>query len=245
MKLLDLTGQTALVTGASQGLGAAIARTLAALGAQVVGWDRHPPAAAADAPPGVRFEQVDVTDAQAAASAAAALQAQGVGLDILVNNAGIQGLTAPIAQQDDETWARVIDVNLTAVFRICRSFAPHMQARGRGRIINIASVAGLRGVAGAVAYSASKGGVLALSRALAKELVASGVTVNCAAPGLAETPLQSQMDAAYVERIARRIPMGRLCQPDDVAATVAWIASPACGYTTGAVFDVSGGRLAD
>jgi len=243
MNLLDLSGKTALVTGASQGLGAAIARTLAALGAQVVGWDRSLPAEGDAAPAGIRLEQVDLTDGQALAHAAAALLARGAGIDILVNNAGIQGLTATIEHQDDETWARVIDVNLTTVFRMCRIFAPHMQQRCGGRIINIASVAGLRGVAGAVAYSASKGGVLALSQALAKELVASGVTVNCVAPGLADTPLQQQMDTAYIERIASRIPMGRLCQPGEVAATVAWIASPACSYTTGAVFDVSGGRL--
>lgn len=241
MNLLDLSGKTALVTGASQGFGAAITRTLAALGAQVIGWDRSLPAEGAGMLRGVRLEQVDVTNMQATMRAADTLLADGAGVDILVNNAGIQGLTAPIAQQNDATWAQVIDVNLTAVFRLCRIFAPRMQQREAGRIINIASVAGLRGVAGAVAYSASKGGVIALSRALAKELVASGVTVNCVAPGLADTPMQQQMDTAYLERIASRIPMGRMCQPEEVAATVAWIASPACSYTTGAVFDVSGG----
>ena len=240
MSLLDLTGKTALVTGAGQGMGAAIARTLASQGARVVGWDRSLPAD----DQGLRLAQVDVTDATALTQAAQALMDDG-GVDILVNNAGIQGRTAPIEAQDDETWARVIEINLSAVFRLCRIFAPHMRHRGSGRIINIASTAGLRGVAGAAAYSASKGGVLALSRALAKELVGCGVTVNCVAPGLAQTPLQSQMDAAYIARIAARLPMGRPCQPEEVAATVAWIASPACSYTTGAVFDLSGGRLAD
>ncbi|WP_431273904.1 SDR family NAD(P)-dependent oxidoreductase [Variovorax ureilyticus] len=241
MNLLDLSGRTALVTGAAQGFGAAISNMLAAHGARVIGWDLK--VAQNEAFRGNRLEQVDVATSSSLNRATRALLMEEPKLDILVNNAGVQGHISPIDQQSDQTWERVLAINLTAVFRLCRTFAPHMQSHGYGRIINIASVAGLRGVADAAAYSAAKGGVIALSKALAKEVVGSGVTVNCVAPGLADTPMQKQMEPSYLERISRSLPMGRPCRADEVAATVTWIASPSCTYTTGAVFDVSGGRL--
>lgn len=231
------------VTGAARGIGAAIAVELASQGAQVVGWDQT---ASADYPENVAskicLHQVDLTDKVALKSAAASLFEQGP-LDILVNNAGIQGATSPIGEQDDDTWSKVISINLTAVFRVSRLIAPKMQARGYGRIVNVASTAGLRGVPNAVSYSASKGGVIALTMALAKELFTAGVTVNCVAPGLIETDLLSQMSQDYIDSIVAKMPMGRMGQPQEVAAMVAWAASPACSFTTGAVFDVSGGRL--
>lgn len=240
----DLEDRTSLVTGGARGIGAAIAVALARRGARVTVWDRDDasgyPAEVADA---IEARRVDVRDgSQILEEGARALARTGT-LDILVNNAGIQGRTAPIGQQDDETWERVISVNLTAVFKTCRYFAPVMQRAGGGRIVNIASYAGLHGTQNATAYSASKGGVISLSRALAKELMTSGVTVNCVAPGLIETDLLDQMDRDYIETIVAKMPMGRMGTADEVAATVGWIVSPACSFTSGGVFDVTGGRL--
>lgn len=163
--------------------------------------------------------------------------------DILVNNAGIQGPTVPIDDHERSAWDRVIAVNLTSVFAVTKIFVPDMRKRKSGRIINIASAAGLRGLADGCAYGASKAGVIGLTMGLSKELVGDQITVNCVAPALIDTDLKLQMSAEFIEKAADRVPMKRLGRPEEVAATVAWIATPACSFTTGAVFDVAGGRL--
>lgn len=242
----DLIGQTALVTGAAGGIGLAIAATLAARGAQIVAWDRATAKVAALGLGADQFEcgDFDLTDRKEVAARCGELFARRGVPDILINNAGISGPTLPIEEQTDIDWDRVIDINLTSVFSLCREFAPAMRKKGYGRIVNIASAAGVRGLANGCAYGASKAGLIGFSMGLAKELQTDGVTVNCIAPALIDTELQAQMTDAFRAAAASRIPMGRLGLSSEVAEMVAWVASPACSFTTGAVFDVSGGRLA-
>ncbi|MBZ6078727.1 SDR family NAD(P)-dependent oxidoreductase [Microvirga puerhi] len=243
--LLDrysLKGQTAVVTGGAKGIGAAIVREFLSLGCRVIVWDMD--VSTLETIPG-RLEgiRVDVTN-QAALEEAKVRTEELIGTpDILVNNAGIQGPTVPLEQYDLASWNRVIAVNLTSVFSICKLFVLGMRERKSGRIINIASVAGIRGLTDGSAYGASKAGVIGLSIGLSKEVVEDGITVNCVAPALIDTDLQLQMSADFIKQSAQRIPMKRLGKAEEVAATVAWIAMPACSFTTGAVFDVAGGRL--
>jgi 3-oxoacyl-[acyl-carrier protein] reductase len=237
-----LTGQTAVVTGGAKGIGAAIAREFLSLGCRVVVWDLD---VSAVEPIAGRLEsiRVNVTD-QADLEAAMRETASRIGTpDILVNNAGIQGPTVPIDDHTLSDWNRVIAVNLTSVFTVTKLFVPAMRKRKSRRIINIASAAGLRGLADGAAYGASTAGVIGLTMGLSKELVRDGITVNCVAPALVDTDLKLQMSAEFIEKAADRVPMKRLGRPEEVAATVAWIATPACSFTTGAVFDVAGGRL--
>lgn len=239
----SLHGQTALVTGGARGIGAAIVSELTSLGCRVVIWDRDIGAAESCASGNVSALKVDVTN-PALAAAAAQETRDLIGIpDIVVNNAGIQGPTVQIADYDHASWERVLAVNLTAVFTVCKLFAPAMKERGSGRIINIASAAGVRGLANGCAYGSSKAAVIGFTLGLSKELVESGVTVNCVAPAIIETELQLQMTPEFIAQAASRVPMKRLGRAEEVAATVAWIASPACSFTTGAVFDVAGGRL--
>lgn len=238
----SLSKQTAVVTGGAKGIGAAIVHELMALGCRVVVWDRD--VSAVEPRPGkLDAIAVDVTS-QAAIEAAEAQTASLIGTpDILVNNAGIQGPTVPLQDYERTAWEQVIAVNLTAVYAVSKIFVPGMKKRKSGRIINIASVAGIRGLTDGSAYGASKAGVIGFSIGLSKELVADGISVNCVAPALIDTDLKLQMSADFIQKSADRIPMGRLGKAEEVAATVAWIATPACSFTTGAVFDVAGGRL--
>ncbi|NML46400.1 SDR family oxidoreductase [Ramlibacter sp. G-1-2-2] len=239
-------GRVAIVTGAAGGIGLAIVDQLLADGATVLAWDPeatklagHPEAATGRLLP----RSVDVTDSAAVERELVRADAMEGGLAILVNNAGIAGATRPASEYQRSEWDRVIALNLTSVFEICRRAAPAMAARGYGRVVNISSVGGLRGIADAAAYSASKAGLIGLTQSLAKEYIRSGITFNCVAPALIETPLLAQMTPQFAEAMRSRIPMGRAGAPQEVAAMVGWIASPACSFTTGAVFDVSGGRL--
>jgi len=163
-------------------------------------------------------------------------------VDILVNNAGINGPVAPSWEYPPEAWERVLAVNLSGVFHGCRAAIPHMRARRQGRIVNIASIAGKEGVQFIAGYSAAKGGVIALTKAIAKELAQDGVLVNCVAPAMVETGLQAQMTPEHVAASRAKIPMGRFLQVEEVAAMVAWIAGPECSFTTGFTFDLTGGR---
>ena len=238
----SLSNQTAIVTGGAKGIGAAIVRELMALGCRVVVWDQD--VSIVETMPGkLDAIAVDVT-CQEAIEAAEAQTAQLIGTpDILVNNAGIQGPTVPLQDYERSAWDRVIAVNLTAVYAVTKVFVPGMKKRKSGRIINIASVAGIRGLTDGSAYGASKAGVIGFSVGLSKELVADGISVNCVAPALIDTDLKLQMSADFIQKATDRVPMGRLGKAEEVAATVAWIATPACSFTTGAVFDVAGGRL--
>jgi 3-oxoacyl-[acyl-carrier protein] reductase len=239
-----LDGQTAIVTGAARGIGRAIARLLAERGCRVVVWDRDlaPLADGSDAFVPAHAAQVDVADHGAVAKAFDDAVARFGRVEILVNNAGINGPIAPSWDYPLEDWDRVVAIDMTAVFYASRQAAKHMRANGYGRIVTIASIAGKEGVPYIAAYSAAKAGVIGFSKALAKELTDCGVTVNCIAPALTETDLLKGMTDDHIARMKAKIPMGRLVQVDEIAEMAAWIASPACSFTTGVVFDITGGR---
>lgn len=230
MNRLDFTGRTAIVTGAAQGIGAAIARRLEQSGAKVRVWDL-------DATP-----RVDVSDLAAVESAVKRSLAELGKIDVLVNNAGIAGRNTPTVDYPVEEWERVLRVNLTSQFLCCRAVAPHMVKAGYGRIVNIASVAGKEGNPNAVAYSASKAGVISLTKSLGKELARTGVLVNCITPAAAKTAIFDQMTQAHIDYMLSKIPMGRFVEVDEIAALACWLASSDCSFSTGAVFDISGGR---
>jgi 3-oxoacyl-[acyl-carrier protein] reductase len=235
MNKLDFAGRTAVVTGGAQGIGAAIVKRLEASGAKVAIWDVN--GRDLDGKPGV-----DVTDAAAVEAAArSALKAMGK-IDVLVNNAGIAGKNAPTVDYPIEEWERVIRVNLTSQFLCCRAVAPHMVKAGYGRIVNIASIAGKEGNPNAVAYSASKAGVISLTKSLGKELAQTGVLVNCVTPAAAKTAIFDQMTEQHIQYMLSKIPMNRFVNVDEIAALVCWLASEDCSFSTGAVFDISGGR---
>lgn len=239
MNRIDLAGRRAVVTGGAQGLGRAIAGRLAISGAAVEIWDiQDGPAQAAAAEIGGAARAVDLCDDEAVARAARAAGA----VDILVNNAGITGGNAPTWQLDPAVWRKVMEVNLTAPFVTCRALVPGMIARGYGRIVNIASVAGKEGNPNAAHYSASKAGVIALTKSLGKELAETGVLVNCVTPAAARTPIFDQMSQEHIDYMLSKIPMKRFLEPAEAAALVAWLASEDCAFSTGAVFDLSGGR---
>jgi 2-dehydro-3-deoxy-L-rhamnonate dehydrogenase (NAD+) len=233
-------GRTAIVTGGVSGIGAGIAERLAAEGARVSLWDHDAAALGkADAP---HKATVDVTDA-AAVQRAADETAQALGkIDILIACAGITGPNATVWEYPVEQWDRVIDVNLNGVFYCNRAVVPHMQRNGYGRIVNIASIAGKEGNPNAAAYSASKAGVIGLTKSLGKELATSEIRVNCVTPAAVRTPIFDQMTQQQVDWMLSKIPIGRFGGIDEVASLVCWLASEECSFSTGAVFDVSGGR---
>ena len=226
MHKLDVAGRNAVVTGGVTGIGAAIVKRLKASGAEVTVWDL-------DGSP-----RVDVSDP---ASIASALEKLGK-VDILVNNAGIAGKNVPTVDYPIEEWERVLRVNLTSQFLCCRAVAPRMVKAKYGRIVNIASIAGKEGNPNAVAYSASKAGVISLTKSLGKELAQAGVLVNCVTPAAAKTAIFDQMTKQHIDYMLSKIPMARFVEVDEIAALACWLASGDCSFSTGAVFDISGGR---
>ena len=239
------TGKTALVTGAARGIGLAIATRLAADGLRVALLDLDKTtveAAAAGIGAGALALAADVTRAAEVEAAIARLEREWGRLDVLVNNAGITGRSFPIWELTDEDWQRVIDVDLTAVFLCCRAAVKLMLRQGSGRIVNIASIAGKEGNPTLVPYSSAKVGVIGLTKALAKEVATRGILVNAVAPAVIGTELLAQMERSTVDLLISKIPMGRVGTPDEVAALVAWLASDQCTFSTGAVYDLSGGR---
>ena len=226
MNKLDFADRHAVVTGGAQGIGAAIVKRLKSSGAEVTVWDL-------DGSP-----KVDVSDA---ASIQKALEKTGK-IDILVNNAGIAGMNKPTIDYPIEEWERVLRINLTSQFLCCRAVAPRMVKAGYGRIVNIASIAGKEGNPNAVAYSASKAGVISLTKSLGKELAQSGVLVNCVTPAAAKTAIFDQMTESHINYMLSKIPMNRFVNVDEVASLVCWLASEDCSFSTGGVFDISGGR---
>jgi len=240
---LDLKGRHAVVTGGASGIGLAIAQRLAGSGATVAIWDRDETAgrAAAAALAG-SSAVVDVGDAASVASAVQATLRAAPAIDILINNAGITGPNDKLWDYPVEAWKDVFTVNVHGVFHCCRAVVPLMRTRNYGRIVNIASVAGKEGNPNASAYSASKAAVIGLTKSLGKELADTGIRVNCVTPAAVRTPLFAQMTQQHVDYMLSKIPLGRFGEPDEIAALVAWLASEECSFSTGAVFDLSGGR---
>ena len=247
MNRIDLAGRVAVVTGGAQGIGYAIAQRFLESGARVALWDIDDATLATAAGRlGERgpttATRVELTDeASVAAATDAALGAHGR-IDILVNNAGITGGNAPTWELAPDVWRRVIDVNLVGPFLTCRAVVPHMIKAGYGRIVNIASVAGKEGNPNASHYRASTAGLSALTKSLGKELATKGVLVNAVSPAAAKTAIFDQMTPAHIDFMLSKIPMARFLAVDEAAAMVAWLASEECSFSTGAVFDLSGGR---
>lgn len=247
MNRFDLNGRRAVVTGAAQGIGRAIAERFLASGAQVSLWDLDADLLAAAARElatagTVHAQTVDVAQvAQVDAAAAATIQALG-GIDILVANAGIAGPNFPTWDYPADEWKRVVEVDLLSVFYCCRAIVPTMRAQRYGRIVAIASVAGKEGNANASAYSAAKAGVIALTKSLGKELAGENIAVNCITPAAARTRIFDQMSQTHVDWMLSKIPRGRFLDVKEVASMAAWLASEENSFATGAVFDISGGR---
>jgi 2-dehydro-3-deoxy-L-rhamnonate dehydrogenase (NAD+) len=247
MNQIDLKGRTAIVTGGARGIGYAATQRLLASGASVVLWDADAVAlkeAVASLKQGERVHAavVDVTDEASIANAVDALIGETGKIDILINNAGIAGGNGPLWQLEPEVWRRVVEVNLIGPYLVCRAVVPHMVAAGYGRIVNIASIAGKEGNPNASHYSASKAGLIALTKSLGKELATTGVLVNAIAPAAARTGMFLQMSEAHIDYMRAKIPMNRLLEVEELAALIAWLSSEECSFSTGAVFDISGGR---
>jgi NAD(P)-dependent dehydrogenase (short-subunit alcohol dehydrogenase family) len=230
MNKLDFAGRNAIVTGGAQGIGAAIVKRLQASGAKVVVWDL-------DGSP-----KVDVADADSVQAAAQRAVKELGKVDVLVNNAGIAGPSMPVVDYPIAEWKRVIDIDLTGPFLCCRALVPHMTKAGYGRIVNIASIAGKEGNPNAAAYGAAKGGLITFTKSLGKELAQSGVLVNCVTPAAAQTAILDQVTPEFTKFMLSKIPMGRFVKVDEIAALACWLASEDCSFTTGGVFDISGGR---
>jgi len=237
-------GRSAVVTGGARGIGLACAAKLVAGGGRVALWDRDLDRArqsAKELKEAIAVE-VDVTSDASIDKALAVTEQQLAAPDILIASAGITGPNTTVVQYPVDGWRQVIDINLTGVFLCNRALAPGMVKRGWGRIVNIASVAGKEGNPNASAYSASKAGVIGLTKSLGKELATSGVLVNCVAPAVVKTELFSQMTEQHIQYMLSKIPMNRFGEVDEVAELVSWLASPLCTFSTASVFDLSGGR---
>jgi NAD(P)-dependent dehydrogenase (short-subunit alcohol dehydrogenase family) len=243
--MFDLSGQFAVVTGAATGIGEVIATRLAAAGATVCIADIDGATAASTAARigcGAWSIVVDITDSDSVARAVASLLEQNKVIDILVNNAGVAGKAAPIWEQTDADWQKVMAVNINGPFYFCRAVIPCMRSRGYGRIVNIASVAGKEGNPNMVAYSASKAALIGLTKSIAKEVASEGICINAVSPAVIRTKILEQLTPAQIAYMVERIPMKRIGQPEEVAAVVHFLASRDCSFVTGQCYDVSGGR---
>jgi 2-dehydro-3-deoxy-L-rhamnonate dehydrogenase (NAD+) len=237
-------GQSAVVTGGASGLGFGIAARLAAEGARVSLWDcngltLHEAKAQI---PGAHAVEVDIVDPRAVEAAADHTAKEFGGIHILVASAGISGMNARLWEYPLEEWNRIIQINLTGMFHCHRAVVPKMLAGNYGRIVNIASIAGKEGNPNAAAYSASKAGVIALTKSLGKELAETAIRVNCITPAVVQTPILQQLTPAHIDYMLSKIPMKRFGTVEEVAAMACWLASSECSFTTGATFDLSGGR---
>lgn len=247
MNKIDLDGRTAIVTGGADGIGRAISERFLASGAAVMMWDISQAnldamLAANDLGDRLQGAKVDVTDPDQVAAARDGAVASKGKIDILVCNAGIAGPAKKSWEYSYAEWRSVVGLDLDAVFVCCQSLIPHMMGNGYGRIVNIASIAGKEGNPNACAYSAAKAGVIGLTKSLAKETAEAGVLINCVTPAAIRTAIFDQMTPEHVDYMLSRIPMGRLGRTDEAAAMVAWLASDDCSFSTGGVFDLSGGR---
>jgi 2-dehydro-3-deoxy-L-rhamnonate dehydrogenase (NAD+) len=227
---MRFSGKRAVVTGGASGIGEAVAKRIIAEGGKVAVWDVNG---------GIK---VDISDFASVERAAAETIKQIGGIDILVNSAGITGPTVPLAEFPVDGWKQVIDINLNGTFYCNRVVVPHMVAQNYGRIVNIASIAGKEGNPNASAYSASKAGVIGMTKSLAKELAKHNITVNAITPAAVRTPIFDQMPQTHIDFMLSKIPKGRFGTVDEMASIICWLASEECSFSTGAVFDVSGGR---
>jgi NAD(P)-dependent dehydrogenase (short-subunit alcohol dehydrogenase family) len=245
MNRIDLNGRCAIVTGGAQGFGRAITERFVASGARVAIWDHDQPFAEKTAEaigPSVTAFKVDVSDPAAVETARdGTLEALGK-IDILVNNAGIAGINKTVWETDLEEWRKVLRINLDGPFICCKAIVPGMVKQNYGRIVNIASIAGKEGNPNAAHYSASKAGLIALTKSLGKELASYEIAVNAITPAASRTAIFDQMTQQHIDFMLSKIPKGRFVLVEELAAMVAWLASEDCAFSTGAVFDISGGR---
>ena len=245
MNRLDFEGRTAVVTGGAAGIGLAVAKRLVLSGARVALWDLDAKAlatAAAGLGHGTHTQTLDVADAHAVERAAAATAKAFGGIDALVCSAGIAGPNRTTWEFPVDDWKRVFDINVNGLFYCNRAIVPEMMKRDYGRIVNIASVAGKEGNPNASAYSASKAAVIGLTKSIGKELAKTGIRVNCVTPAAVRTAIFDQITQQHIDFMLSKIPMGRFGTVDEIAAMVCWLASEDCSFSTGAVFDLSGGR---
>jgi NAD(P)-dependent dehydrogenase (short-subunit alcohol dehydrogenase family) len=245
MNTYDVSGRIAVVTGGAQGIGGAVAKLLAANGAKVAVWDLDAELARAHAAAiggGAVAVKADVADWASVQSALAETEKRLGGPDILVNSAGIAGMNAPVADYPVEEFRKIVEINLLGTFHVNKAVVPGMQARKYGRIVNIASIAGKEGNPNASAYSASKAGVIGLTKSLGKELADVDVAVNCVTPAAARTRIFDQMAQTYIDYMLSKIPRGRFLEIDESAEMIVWLVTARNSFATGAVFDLSGGR---
>jgi 2-dehydro-3-deoxy-L-rhamnonate dehydrogenase (NAD+) len=245
MNKIDLNGRSAVVTGGAQGFGRAVAERFVASGAKVAIWDHDQALAektAKEIGPAVTVLKVDVSDLAAVEKARdATVNALGK-IDILVNNAGIAGVNKTVWETDFEEWRKVLRINLDGPFICCKAIVPLMIKQNYGRIVNIASIAGKEGNPNAAHYSASKAGLIALTKSLGKELAGHEISVNAVTPAAAKTAIFDQMTQQHIDFMLAKIPKGRFVLVEELASLVSWLASEDCSFSTGAVFDISGGR---
>lgn len=247
MNQIDLVGRVAIITGGARGIGYGTAERMLRSGAKVALWDidetrLHEAEDQLSKHGSVSIHALDLTNREAVEAATDATLAAHGQIDVLVNNAGITGGNGLTWELDPEGWARVVEVNLVAPFLVCHSVIPHMIDNGYGRIVNVASVAGKEGNPTASHYSASKAGLICLTKSLGKELASRNVLVNCITPAAAKTEIFDQMSQQHIDYMLSKIPMSRFLQVNEVAAMITWLASEDCSFSTGAVFDISGGR---
>ena len=245
MNSIDLNGRYAVVTGGSSGIGYAISERLVLSGAEVAIWDIESTPHASlpnQLPSSVMSVKVDVSDFESISNGLKTTQNAFPKIDILVNNAGITGPNATLWDYEIDDWDAVMRINLNGVFYCSKSIVPIMRAQDYGRIVNIASVAGKEGNPNASAYSCSKAAVIAMTKSLGKELATTNIRVNCVTPAAVKTPIFSQMTDQHIDYMLSKIPLGRFGAPREIAALVAWLCSEECSFSTGATFDLSGGR---
>ena len=245
MNHYDLKGRVAVITGGAQGIGFAVAKRMAASGASIAIWDRDEDLAkrvAADLGPDARAYGVNVTDGPGLAAAAMAVRSAQGPIAVLVTSAGIAGNNAKVVDYDPAEWQRILDINLTGTFNTCRAVLPQMVEQNYGRIVTVASIAGKEGNPNAGAYSASKGGVIALTKSMGKENASQNIAVNCVTPATAKTRILDSLTPAFIDYMLSRIPRARFLEVDEAASMITWLCSAENSFTTGAVFDLSGGR---
>ena len=243
MNQIDLNNKTAVITGGAQGFGYSMVERFSQSGAKVVIWDKDQELIdSLDLPDNVSTVQTDVTSYDSVENSTKQTLEKNNKIDILVNNAGIAGPSFKTWEYPIEQWQNVVDIDLTGVFYCCRAIVPHMVTNNYGRIVNIASIAGKEGNPNAMPYSAAKAGVIALTKSLGKELSDKNIAVNCVTPAAAKTRIFDQISQEHIDYMLSKIPRGRFLKVDELASMVAWLVSDENSYTTGAVFDLSGGR---